>query len=52
MLCRRAKYSLQHVVRTHLAENDAAYNCVYEMEDGEGNRGVRWVYGLVFRVMQ
>jgi hypothetical protein len=29
------------VVRTNLAANDAAYNCVYEGEDEEGTRGVR-----------
>jgi 3-ketoacyl-CoA synthase len=38
---RRAKYRLQHVLRTNLASNDAAYNCVYETEDEEGHRGVR-----------
>ena len=37
----RAKYELQHVVRTNLAANDAAYNCVYEGEDDDGTRGVR-----------
>jgi 3-ketoacyl-CoA synthase len=37
----RAKYELQHVVRTNLAANDAAYNCVYEGEDEDGTRGVR-----------
>jgi hypothetical protein len=37
----RAKYQLQHVLRTNLAANDAAYNCVYETEDEEGHRGVR-----------
>lgn len=40
MLCRRAKYELKHVVRTHLAANDAAFNCVVEQEDKEGVRGV------------
>ncbi|KAI8473024.1 MAG: FAE1/Type III polyketide synthase-like protein-domain-containing protein [Monoraphidium minutum] len=38
---RRAKYELQHVVRTNLAANDAAYNCVIEVEDEDGVRGVR-----------
>ena len=38
---RRAKYELQHVVRTNLAANDAAYNCVYEGEDEDNVRGVR-----------
>lgn len=37
---RRAKYELKHVVRTHLAANDAAFNCVVEQEDKEGTRGV------------
>ncbi|KAI8464760.1 MAG: FAE1/Type III polyketide synthase-like protein-domain-containing protein [Monoraphidium minutum] len=37
----RAKYELQHVVRTNLAANDAAFNCVYEGEDEDGTRGVR-----------
>jgi hypothetical protein len=37
----RAKYRLEHVLRTNLASNDAAYNCVYETEDEEGHRGVR-----------
>jgi hypothetical protein len=27
-------------VRTHLAANDAAFNCVVEQEDKEGTRGV------------
>jgi hypothetical protein len=39
--CRRAKYELKHVVRTHLANNDAAFNCVVEQEDSEGVRGVK-----------
>jgi hypothetical protein len=38
---RRAKYELKHVVRTHLAANDAAFNCVVEQEDSEGVRGVK-----------
>jgi 3-ketoacyl-CoA synthase len=37
----RAKYTLQHVVRTNLAANDAAFQCVYENEDDTGTRGVR-----------
>jgi 3-ketoacyl-CoA synthase len=40
LCCRRAKYELKHVVRTHLAANDAAFNCVVEQEDKEGVRGV------------
>jgi 3-ketoacyl-CoA synthase len=38
---RRAKYELQHVVRTNLAANDAAYGCVFETEDDSGIRGVK-----------
>jgi hypothetical protein len=38
---RRAKYELQHVVRTNLAANDTAYNCVLELEDEAGVRGVK-----------
>ncbi|KIZ04826.1 3-ketoacyl-CoA synthase 9 [Monoraphidium neglectum] len=38
---RRSKYRLDHVLRTNLASNDAAFNCVYETEDEEGHRGVR-----------
>eukprot|EP00878_Enallax_costatus_P002014 GHUV01002178.1.p1 GENE.GHUV01002178.1~~GHUV01002178.1.p1 ORF type:complete len:506 (+),score=137.11 GHUV01002178.1:244-1761(+) len=37
----RAKYQLQHVVRTNLAANDAAYGCVFETEDDTGIRGVK-----------
>ena len=39
--CRHAKYELQHVVRTNLAANDAAFHCVYEQEDVAGQRGVK-----------
>lgn len=39
--CRRAKYQLQHVVRTNLAASDAAYGCVFETEDDSGIRGVK-----------
>lgn len=38
---RKAKYTIPHVVRTNLAANDVAYNCVYQTEDGEGKLGVR-----------
>jgi hypothetical protein len=38
---RRAKYQLQHVVRTNLAASDAAYGCVFETEDESGVRGVK-----------
>jgi 3-ketoacyl-CoA synthase len=38
---RRAKYELQHVERTCLAADDAAYRCVHEQEDEKGRRGIR-----------
>ncbi|KAI8471678.1 MAG: FAE1/Type III polyketide synthase-like protein-domain-containing protein [Monoraphidium minutum] len=37
----RAKYDLRHVVRTNLAGDDQAYNCVFQMDDGDGKWGVR-----------
>lgn len=40
MYSRRAKYRLQHVVRTTKAANDSAYGCVFQREDPEGLVGV------------
>ncbi|EFJ53061.1 hypothetical protein VOLCADRAFT_109539 [Volvox carteri f. nagariensis] len=37
----RAKYELMHTVRTHLGAKDAAYSCIFQMEDEERNIGVR-----------
>ncbi|PWA69040.1 3-ketoacyl-CoA synthase 17 [Artemisia annua] len=37
---RRAKYKLQHVVRTHMAADDAAFNCVRQEPDDIGVIGV------------
>lgn len=34
---RRSKYCIRNVVRTHLANDDVAYNCVIQMEDAERN---------------
>lgn len=34
---RRSKYCIRNVVRTHLASDDVAYNCVIQMEDAERN---------------
>jgi hypothetical protein len=34
---RRSKYCIRNVVRTHLASDDVAYNCVIQMEDADGN---------------
>ena len=36
----RAKYELLHVVRTHMGQDDAHYQCVYQREDSEGKPGV------------
>lgn len=38
---RRAKYVLQHVVRTTVAADDEAIQCVYQCEDDNGIKGVR-----------
>eukprot|EP00882_Tetradesmus_deserticola_P006257 GHRQ01006585.1.p2 GENE.GHRQ01006585.1~~GHRQ01006585.1.p2 ORF type:complete len:321 (+),score=147.63 GHRQ01006585.1:1207-2169(+) len=37
----RAKYTIQHIVRTNLASDDTAYNCVVQTEDAERHVGVR-----------
>jgi hypothetical protein len=39
--CSRSKYRLQTIVRTNMAADEASYNCVVEMEDSEGHRGVK-----------
>lgn len=40
---RRSKYFIRNIVRTHLAADDVAYNCVIQMEDAERNVSVRAV---------
>jgi hypothetical protein len=37
---RRAKYSLEHLVRVNLAGQDKAYRCVYQEEDENGEQGL------------
>ena len=37
---RSAKYRLDHLVRTHMGSNDAAYHAAYHQEDEEGKVGV------------
>ena len=37
---RKAKYQLLHVVRTHMGQDDAHYECVYQKEDDKSNTGV------------
>ncbi|KAG1670968.1 hypothetical protein FOA52_011403, partial [Chlamydomonas sp. UWO 241] len=37
----RSKYELHHTVRTHLGARDAAYNCIYQQEDEQGEVGVK-----------
>lgn len=39
--CSRSKYWLHSLVRTNMAADEASYNCVMEMEDAEGHRGVK-----------
>jgi 3-ketoacyl-CoA synthase len=36
----RAKYQLQHTVRTNKAGDDRCYNCVFQREDEQGIPGV------------
>lgn len=36
----RAKYELQHIVRTHSGADDASYNCVHSEQDEAGHIGV------------
>lgn len=38
---RRSKYTLRHLVRTHLAADDVAFNCVTQAQDEDGVLGVR-----------
>lgn len=38
---RRAKYKLKCTVRTHVGSDDLAYDCIFQMEDKEGIRGVK-----------
>lgn len=37
----RAKYSLEHIVRTHKGADDRAFRCVYQDEDAERHKGLR-----------
>jgi hypothetical protein len=38
---RRAKYELQHLVRTHLGANKSAFECIFQCSDEQGIVGVR-----------
>jgi len=38
---RRAKYSLEHIVRTHKGADDRCFRSVYQEEDGERFKGLR-----------
>nr|AAO47729.1 fiddlehead-like protein [Tropaeolum majus]AAP14903.1 fiddlehead-like protein [Tropaeolum majus] len=38
---RRAKYSLQHLVRTHKGADDRSFRCIYQEEDEEGYKGLK-----------
>eukprot|EP01105_Mastigella_eilhardi_P002850 TRINITY_DN1367_c0_g1_i3.p1 TRINITY_DN1367_c0_g1~~TRINITY_DN1367_c0_g1_i3.p1 ORF type:complete len:383 (-),score=101.27 TRINITY_DN1367_c0_g1_i3:561-1709(-) len=43
----RAKYTLQTTVRVHHGADDTAYQAIYQMEDGDGKKGVRISRDLV-----
>lgn len=43
----RAKYYLQHLVRTHKGADDASYNAIFQMDDEHGNKGVSLSKDLV-----
>ncbi|KAK6915622.1 FAE1/Type III polyketide synthase-like protein [Dillenia turbinata] len=36
----KAKYELQHIVRTHLGSRDSCYNSVVQEDDNEGYKGI------------
>ncbi|XP_051145924.1 3-ketoacyl-CoA synthase 6-like [Andrographis paniculata] len=38
---RRAKYKLQHIVRTHRGADDKSYRCVSQEEDSDGHVGIK-----------
>ncbi|KAK4757877.1 hypothetical protein SAY87_019178 [Trapa incisa] len=38
---RRAKYRLEHVVRTHKGADDRSFRCIYQEEDDQGFKGLR-----------
>ncbi|KAH0697907.1 hypothetical protein KY290_015704 [Solanum tuberosum] len=43
----RAKYSLEHIVRTHKASNDRAFRCIYQEEDSQRYKGLKISKDLV-----
>ncbi|TYJ29753.1 hypothetical protein E1A91_A06G088500v1 [Gossypium mustelinum] len=38
---RRAKYSLEHLVRTHKGADDRSFRSIYQEEDGQGFKGLK-----------
>lgn len=38
---RRAKYRLDHLVRTHKAADDRSFRCIYQEEDEQGFKGLK-----------
>uniref|UniRef100_A0A383VN25 3-ketoacyl-CoA synthase n=1 Tax=Tetradesmus obliquus TaxID=3088 RepID=A0A383VN25_TETOB len=44
---KRAKYNIRNIVRTNMAADDVAYNCVVQTEDAERKVGVRLNKDLV-----
>ncbi len=40
-LRRRCKYTLRNLVRTAVMDDDAAYGAALEIEDADGNKGIK-----------
>ncbi|KDP34003.1 hypothetical protein JCGZ_07574 [Jatropha curcas] len=38
---RRAKYRLEHIVRTHKGADDRSFRCIYQEEDGQKFKGLK-----------
>ncbi|KAJ7966336.1 3-ketoacyl-CoA synthase [Quillaja saponaria] len=43
----RAKYRLEHIVRTHKGAHDSSFRCVYQEEDEQGFKGLKVSKDLV-----
>ncbi|XP_031287037.1 3-ketoacyl-CoA synthase 10 [Pistacia vera] len=43
----RAKYRLEHIVRTHKGADDRSFRCIYQEEDEQGFRGLKVSKDLV-----
>ncbi|KAI3454021.1 hypothetical protein Pfo_010684 [Paulownia fortunei] len=45
--CRRAKYSLEHIVRTHKGADDRSFRSIYQEEDSQNFKGIKISKDLV-----